>query len=47
MKEYIKKCHTDGKFGNIKIYPNLEFSSYGVHQPGESLQEFIDIALKI
>ena len=45
IKEKISKLHEDGKFGNYKKYPKIEFTSFKSHKPGESLQQLVDIAL--
>ena len=45
IKEKISKLHEDGKFGNYKKYPKIEFTYFKSHKPGESLQQLVDIAL--
>lgn len=38
MKEYIKENFQ----GNKQKYPNIEFTSFKHHEPGETLQELVD-----
>lgn len=45
LKEELYKLHKDGKFGNIKQYPELEITSFKSHKSGESLQELVDICV--
>lgn len=45
IKSYITKLHKSGKTGDSVRFPNLEFSDFGEHKPGESLQELVDRAL--
>lgn len=45
VKKQIAKLHKEGKTGDSSRFPNLEFSDFGDHKPGESLQELVDKAL--
>lgn len=45
IKGYITKLHKSGKTGDNVRFPNLEFSDFGEHKPGESLQELVDKSL--
>lgn len=45
IKKDITNKHRKGETGSYKDYPNLEFSDFGNHTPGESLQEVVDKAL--
>lgn len=45
VKKQITKLHKEGKTGDSSRFPNLEFSDFGEHKPGESLQELVDRAL--
>lgn len=45
VKKQITKLHKEGKTGDSSRFPNLEFSDFGEHKPGESLQELVDKAL--
>lgn len=45
IEKHITKLHKEGKTGDYNQFPNLEFSDFGDHKPGESLQELIDKSL--
>ena len=45
LKNKLKELHNIGKFGNYKKYPELEIVSFKHHNPGESLQQLVDICL--
>lgn len=45
IKKDILNKHSTGVFGSKKKYSNIEFSDFGEHTPGESLQELVDKAL--
>ena len=46
IKKDILNKHSTGVFGSKKKYSNIEFSDFGNHVPGESLQELVDKALR-
>ena len=41
FKAMIKKLHNEGVFGNATKYPDIVFTSFGNHKPGETLQQFV------
>lgn len=45
LKNKLHELHKTGKFGNIKEYPELEITSFKSHEPGESLQQLVDICV--
>lgn len=45
IKKYITKLHRSGETGDYEKYSSLEFSDFGQHKPGETLQEFVDKCL--
>lgn len=47
LKQKITDLHNSGKFGNVSIYPELEFRSFKTHKPGETLQELVNKCLSI
>lgn len=42
LKDKIKELHSKKAFGNVNNYPELEITSFGVHKPGETLQQLVD-----
>lgn len=46
IKDDIIRKHKSGRLGNCNKFPKIEFSSVGKHEPGESLQAFVDKCLK-
>lgn len=42
LKDKIKELHSKKAFGNVNKYPELEITSFGVHKPGETLQQLVD-----
>lgn len=42
MKNDIKRMHKSGKWGNFKKYPEIEITSFGKHESGETLQELVN-----
>lgn len=42
IKDYFIKAHKKGEFGNYNRYPNIQFTPFGHHEPGESLGEFVN-----
>lgn len=45
VKDKILELHKEGKFGNNTKYPEVEFSSFGKHEPGETLDDFVNKCL--
>lgn len=45
LKEKLNKMHENGKWGNVKQYPELEITSFKSHKTGETLQQFVDTCL--
>lgn len=45
IKKYFKNAYKNKKFGDYNKFGNLEFSSFGKHKPGESLDTFVKICL--
>lgn len=45
IKNYIITSHKNGEFGSKNDFPSIEFSNFGRHETGETLQELVDKAL--
>lgn len=41
IKNKIRSMHVNNEFGNHRKYPNLLFKSFGSHNSGETLGEFV------
>lgn len=46
IESAIISKHQSGEFGDSKKYSNLYFSDFGKHEPGESLQDVVNNAMK-
>lgn len=42
IKQFFETQHKAGIFGDVKQYPFLQWGWFGIHTPGETLQEVVD-----